>query len=101
MTNHQTKRLRGPVGAKRKALRARRWEHANEVVETFEREGVHVTQFPSSDTPHLRIAGVDYWPATSRFYDLHTGETGFGFEELKKHVGLDSLTDEPFSTEAK
>jgi hypothetical protein len=42
----------GPGKAELRKLRARKWEHAAEVVKHFEAKGFHVSQFPSDDTPH-------------------------------------------------
>lgn len=34
-------------------------------------------------TPHFRINGIyDYWPATSRYFNIKNHQWGFGFEKL-------------------
>lgn len=52
------------------------------------KEGYHVHRFPSDSTIHLRVKGVDFWPATHRFYSQHSGVGGNGLLEFLRMVGV-------------
>lgn len=72
----------------RAILRTLKWDHAMDVAIEFKKLGFKVITFDKSTaTPHMRIADhVDYWPATSRFYDYDLKAWGLGYDSLKAHL---------------
>lgn len=68
----------------RKHLKQNKWDIGNEHCEELLKMGCTVVFFNCTDTPHMRIDDwIDYWPASSRFYDRYDGLWGAGFEDLK------------------
>lgn len=73
----------------RKPLRKRKWEHAEEISNEMIKLGYEFQCFPSFSTPHFRIEGtIDYWPATTRFFDSELKCWGIGYEPLLRHIEM-------------
>lgn len=40
------------------------------------------------DTIHLRLGGVDFWPATHRWWNMYSGRTGHGLLEFLEEAKI-------------
>ena len=70
-----------------KKLRKDKWARAEVEVSQIEELGFPVIIFQKSvSTPHIRIFSVDYWPASTRFFDVNTQQWGVGFDNLKNYL---------------
>jgi hypothetical protein len=72
----------------RKDLRRNKWEHFEEVKYYLERQGINYHVFTASKkTPHIRILDrIDYWPASTRFFDFKLKAWGVSWNSLKLHI---------------
>lgn len=74
--------------SKRTILRTQKWDHADEVTKELTIMGFKVHRFEASiSTPHLRINNkIDYWPASTRFFNYELKAWGLGYEHLCTHL---------------
>ena len=69
-----------------KDLRKKKWIIAEEAEKELRKLGFYVEMFECPYTPHMRVLNVDYWPASSRFYDRIKHKWGIGYENYKYYV---------------
>lgn len=76
------------TGSEKKLLRKNKWEHATFVMKDLKRIGIDAIMFEkSTGTPHIRaLYAIDYWPASTRFFDHDLKVWGLGYTAFRNHA---------------